>query len=425
MKLAYYDKSKFASIHIRILYRDFMVWRCYVIAAYCVFTIALMAHKYWVLHGRRDKQSRDFKRAGKLTQEELAVDSAADPDAKLKEIQTRKNADLRWKLTESAAHCCCLEVIVHAGCGRLIGLPSVKTRFWYAALGQELLLHQLPLTLLIIYNNKELDKKIDGLDLVCLVVAGMNVLQIFVEVFYFRHQMSKGKNLERRVKISTRSRIEELCKIGALACLFLVAATTTGFFIFTEQKCKSGFFTYNDYECRDCQDHLGENCIECTSENLCDWCVPGFFVETKTLSAEERSISQAAIIKSNSALSSDTALTVDDLAVEGGESSLLTVAQCSACGFKFPGCVTCTEYKCTQCEDGYYRDERRGTCLPCGELAGCVEGACTQGEGCTECKDGYYKDGQGCTECRKNLKGCGKCKSATECTECTSTFLQI
>lgn len=86
MKLAYYDKSKFASIHIRILYRDFMVWRCYVIAAYCVFTIALMAHKYWVLHGRRDKQSRDFKRAGKLTQEELAVDSAADPDAKLKEI---------------------------------------------------------------------------------------------------------------------------------------------------------------------------------------------------------------------------------------------------------------------------------------------------------------------------------------------------
>lgn len=174
----------------------------------------------------------------------------------------------------------------------------------------------------------------------------MNVLQIFVEVFYFRHQMSMGRNLERRVKIGTRSRIEELCKIGCLAILFLGGATATGFKIFAVQKCKSGFFTFNDFECRDCKDHLGPNCVECSSENLCDWCDPGFFVETKTLSAEERSISQAAIIKSNSAISSDTALTVDDLAVEGGD-SVLTVAQCSACNYKFPGCVTCTEYKCT------------------------------------------------------------------------------
>ena len=141
MKLAYYEKSKFASIHIRILYADFMVWRCYVIGAYCVFTIALMAHKYWVVYSARDKKSREFKKAGKLTQEEVLVDSAADPDAKLKEIKHKKKEALKWKLGESAVHCCCLEVVMHAGCGRLIGLPSVKTRFWYAALGQELLLH--------------------------------------------------------------------------------------------------------------------------------------------------------------------------------------------------------------------------------------------------------------------------------------------
>ena len=124
-------------------------------------------------------------------------------------------------------------------------------------------------------------------------------------------------------------------------------------------------------------------------------------------------------------MNSETTLTSDDITAGEGEGTELQVAQCSPCNFKFPGCVTCTEYKCTQCEDGYYRDERRGTCVPCTELEGCVEGACTQGAGCTQCEDGYFKDGQGCTACRKNLKGCGKCKSATECTECTSTFLKI
>ena len=141
MKLAYLQKSKFASIHIRNLYKDFIVWRCYVIIFYCTFTIVLMAHKNWVIYTKRDKKSKEFKKAGKLTQEELLIDSANDPDAKEKEIKAKKRGEMRWKMGESGLHCCLLEVIMHAGCGRLIGLPSVKTRFWYAALGQELLLH--------------------------------------------------------------------------------------------------------------------------------------------------------------------------------------------------------------------------------------------------------------------------------------------
>ena len=196
----------------------------------------------------------------------------------------------------------------------------------------------------------------------------MNVLQIFIEVAFFRYQLSKGRNLERRVRVSTRSRMEEVMKIGCLSVLFFVSSTIFGFYLFKIQSCKLGRFTYNNFECRDCKDHLGEHCLQCSSENLCDWCAEGYFVETKTLSAEERSITQAAIIRGNTAMDSGTALTQDDLATGEGEGTELKVAQCSPCSFKFPGCVTCTEYKCTQCEDGYYRDERRGTCVPCTEL---------------------------------------------------------
>ena len=50
------------------------------------------------------------------------------------------------------------------------------------------------------YNNKELDKNYDDSDLsiMCLVISGVNILQIFYEFSYHQYWMNKGINVEKR-----------------------------------------------------------------------------------------------------------------------------------------------------------------------------------------------------------------------------------
>ena len=60
---------------------------------------------------------------------------------------------------------------MYTGFGRLVILPEVKTKYLYVTLGQEVMLHNLPLTLLMLYNNFML-KKSFTLDLICFVVVG-------------------------------------------------------------------------------------------------------------------------------------------------------------------------------------------------------------------------------------------------------------
>ena len=88
-----------------------------------------------------------------------------------------------------------LPVAMFSGFGRLVILHEIKVKYLYASLAQEVLLHNLPLTLLMAYNNYMLSKKFK-LDIVAFVIAGLNLIQVFIEMTYFRIHLNKGINLE-------------------------------------------------------------------------------------------------------------------------------------------------------------------------------------------------------------------------------------
>ena len=63
-----------------------------------------------------------------------------------------------------------LPVAMFSGFGRLVILHEIKVKYLYASLAQEVLLHNLPLTLLMAYNNYMLSKKFK-LDIVAFVIV--------------------------------------------------------------------------------------------------------------------------------------------------------------------------------------------------------------------------------------------------------------
>ena len=136
-----------------------------------------------------------------------------------------KEHELLMKMYEVGVQLFCIPTTMIAGFARLIVMPRIKTHFSYATLGQELLLHQLPLMLLFFYNNNQLGKTYFTdeytLDNVLLIVAILNVLQIITEISYFRYWLSKGINLEQRVRNSTQNRMQYTCILGWCAALFV------------------------------------------------------------------------------------------------------------------------------------------------------------------------------------------------------------
>lgn len=68
-----------------------------------------------------------------------------------------------------------LPLAMFSGFGRLVILHEIKVKYLYASLAQEVLLHNLPLTLLMAYNNYMLSKKFK-LDIVAFVIAGLNLI---------------------------------------------------------------------------------------------------------------------------------------------------------------------------------------------------------------------------------------------------------
>lgn len=88
-----------------------------------------------------------------------------------------------------------LPLAMFSGFGRLVILDEIKIKYLYASLAQEVLLHTLPLTLLMAYNDFMLNKKFK-LDIIAFVISGLNLIQVFIEMTYFRIHLNKGINLE-------------------------------------------------------------------------------------------------------------------------------------------------------------------------------------------------------------------------------------
>ena len=51
-----------------------------------------------------------------------------------------------------------LPITMYTGFARLVSLREIKTNYVYVSLGQEILLHQIPLTVLFWYNQSKLEK---------------------------------------------------------------------------------------------------------------------------------------------------------------------------------------------------------------------------------------------------------------------------
>lgn len=88
-----------------------------------------------------------------------------------------------------------LPLAMYSGFGRLLIFQKIKIKFLYVCLMQEVFLHNIPLTLLIAYNDIMLKKKLK-LDLASFVMAGLHLVVVFIELTFFRCYLNKGINLE-------------------------------------------------------------------------------------------------------------------------------------------------------------------------------------------------------------------------------------
>ena len=81
----------------------------------------------------------------------------------------------------------------------------------YAILGQEFMLHQVPLLLLMTYNNWKLGKKFDDSDLsiACLVISAVHITLVMAEFSYHRYWLNRGVNAEKRFQKSAYSRAKD------------------------------------------------------------------------------------------------------------------------------------------------------------------------------------------------------------------------
>ena len=120
---------------------------------------------------------------------------------------------------------------MYTGFGRLVILHEIKIKYLYVCLAQEVLLHNLPLTILMVYNNILLSKKFK-LDIAAFSLAGLNLLQIVIELTYFRCNLNKGINLEQRIKFTSVMRSKDIAKIGVISTIFGVVSLVLGWYAF-------------------------------------------------------------------------------------------------------------------------------------------------------------------------------------------------
>ena len=117
------------------------------------------------------------------------------------------------------------------GFSRLVALHEVKRNYFQATIAQELMLHTIPLTMLMMYNNKMLDKE-ETLDLAGIYLGYCNLLFNYCEISFYRYWANRGVNLEQRVKMSTNRRVCDLMRITFLSVLFGGAFILAGNYAF-------------------------------------------------------------------------------------------------------------------------------------------------------------------------------------------------
>lgn len=167
---------------------------------------------------------------------------------------------------------------MYTGFGRLVTLHEIKTKYLYVCLGQELFMHNLPLTMLVAYNNIMLSK-MSKHDYFSFVFSTLHLVTVLAELVAIRFYMNKGVNLEQRIKFGTTTRAKDIAKVGLIASVLGAASVLIGVYSFPEQPCERAYFESSDQVmCYDCRDFHGEQCLDCTDRDSCIDCKDGSYL---------------------------------------------------------------------------------------------------------------------------------------------------
>ena len=124
-----------------------------------------------------------------------------------------------------------------------------------------------------------LDKPEYAVDSVVLYTSIAHVGWLLFEVVFFRGYMNKGINLEQRIKHPTDVRVKDLLRLGVIACVIGGIFMMPAFMAFDSQECKTHYYEVGDYECHDCTDFHGQECLTCVDNLICQECVKGHYLQ--------------------------------------------------------------------------------------------------------------------------------------------------
>ena len=136
-------------------------------------------------------QPEEEQKSEEQKQDTLESDSVTENEhqerielEKVREEKRKLSRGTLQELCEITAQAFVLPFMMYTGFSRLAMLRDIKTNYLYVSLGQELILHQVPLSMLICYNNSMMDKPEYTLDSVVFYVALVHFGWLLLELVF-------------------------------------------------------------------------------------------------------------------------------------------------------------------------------------------------------------------------------------------------
>ena len=148
---------------------------------------------------------------------------------------------------------------------------------------QEVFMHSLPLTLLVVKNmidksgNQRFSQDLYEFgwrDNICIIIAMLNVVQIISEIIIYNTFLLKGENLERRPTSKSQTRLEDLIRVTLVSLIICFVVMISSRYIFAREVCPFGQFNENNI-CKECKIEVDQSCIKCSERAACEECLHG------------------------------------------------------------------------------------------------------------------------------------------------------
>ena len=146
-----------------------------------------------------------------------------------------------------------LPIFMFLGIYRFVSIEKAKNAYLFTSYMQEILLHQIPITLLIVYNNIALKKPYHDFDTTIFCFCGLNIVQVIVEWSYYKCNLNKGINLEQRVEMPFKFRFMEYVRLFLISASCAAIVIPCSVYLVDKQPCNIGFYNSpGSVECIPC-----------------------------------------------------------------------------------------------------------------------------------------------------------------------------